>query len=76
MYEVEPNDRHNMVFQYHNNSREWEENENNVDQVEFSNVDQFNYPTIKKYEVHMRQPPIHRQRKVCSTYFYISKETN
>lgn len=63
MYEVEPNGRHNMVFQYHNDSREWEENENNLEKLEFNN-DQFNYPTIKKYDAHMRQPPIHRQRKV------------
>lgn len=63
-YEVEPTERHDEVFQYHNNSRQWEENENNIDQEEFNNSDQFNYEAIKKYDMHIRQPPIHRQRKV------------
>lgn len=69
MYEIEQNGRHNDVFQYHNNSRQWEENENCVDQEEFKNIDQFNYTSIKKYDVHMRQPPVHRQRKVRFTVF-------
>ncbi|XP_060848643.1 tubulin monoglutamylase TTLL4-like isoform X1 [Rhopalosiphum padi] len=66
MYEIEQNDRHNDVFQY-NNSRLWEENENCVDQEEFKNIDQFNYSPIKKYDMHMRQPPVHRQRKILPT---------
>lgn len=64
MYDIEQNDRRNDVFQYHNNSRQWEENENCVDQEELKNIDQFNYTTIKKYDMHIRQPPVHRQRKV------------
>ena len=35
MYEIEQNNRCNDVFQYYNNSRQWEENENCVDQEEF-----------------------------------------
>jgi len=65
MYEIEHNDRCNDVFQYHNNSRQWEENENCVEQEEYENIDQFNYTSNKKYDVHVRQPPVHRQRKVC-----------
>lgn len=65
LYEVEPTDRHNEVFQYHNNLRQWEKNENNIDQEELNNIDQFSYTTIKKYDMHVRQPPVHRQRKVC-----------
>lgn len=64
MYVVEPTDRHNDVFQYHNSSRKWEENENNVNQEELKNIDAFKYSTIKKYDVHLRSPPVHRQRKV------------
>lgn len=64
LYEVEPTARHKEVFQYNNHSRHWEENENNVDQEEFKNIDQFNYSSIKKYDMHLRQPPVHRQRKV------------
>lgn len=68
MYEVESNDRHNDVFQYHNNSRQWEKNENSIDREELKNIDQFNYTSIKKYDMHIRQPPVHRHRKV-SFYF-------
>lgn len=67
MYEIEHNDRCNDVFQYHNNSRQWEENENCVDQEEYKNIDQFNYTSNKKYDVHVRQPPVHRQRKILPT---------
>lgn len=64
MYEVEQTDRHNEGFQYHNNLREWEENENNINQEEVKNVDKYSYTTIKKYDIPTRQPPVHRQRKV------------
>lgn len=74
MYEIDHNDRCNDVFQYHNNSRKWEENENCIDQEEYKNIDQFNSTSIKKYDVHIRQPPVHRQRKVTiavKVIFYI-----
>lgn len=61
-YEIEPSNRRNEVFQY--NSRQWEENENNVEQEQFSNIDQCICATVKKYDVKMRQPPVHGQRKV------------
>jgi len=64
MHELEQNDRHKNVFQYHNNSRQREENENREDQEEFKNIDQFNYTSIKKSDMHIRQPPVYRQRKV------------
>lgn len=65
MYEHELIDRHNKVFQYHNNLRQREENEKRVDQEEFKNIDQINYTSIKKYDMHIRQPnPVHHQRKV------------
>ncbi|VVC41200.1 Hypothetical protein CINCED_3A015863 [Cinara cedri] len=67
MYDIEPTDRHNEVFPYHNNSRRWEENKNNIDQEKFKNIDQFNYTPIKKYDKLMRQPPVHRQRKLLPT---------
>lgn len=64
VYEIEPTDRHKEVFQYHNSSRQWEENENNVEKDEFNSLDQYNYPSVKKYDMHIKQPPLHRQRKV------------
>jgi len=65
MYELEQIDKHNKVFQYHNNTRQRVENENLVDQKEFKNIDQTNNTSIKKYDMHMTQPhPIHHQRKV------------
>ncbi|CAI6358011.1 unnamed protein product [Macrosiphum euphorbiae] len=67
MYELEQNDRHNKVFQYHNNSRQREENENREDLEEFKNIDQFNFTPIKKSDMPIRQPPVHRQRKVLPT---------
>lgn len=63
MYEIEPTDSHE-VYQYHNNSGQWEENEYNVNQEELKNIDKFNYIPIKKYDKHIRQLPVHRQRKV------------
>lgn len=63
MYGIEPTDRHE-VFQYHKNSGQWEENEYNVNQEELKNIDKFNYTPIKKYDKHIRQLPVHRQRKV------------
>ncbi|XP_026818449.1 tubulin polyglutamylase TTLL4-like [Rhopalosiphum maidis] len=56
-HEIKQNDRHNNVFQYYNNPRQWEENEDCEDQEEFKNNDQFNYTSIKKYDMHTRQPP-------------------
>lgn len=64
MYEVEPTDRHSEVFQCRKNLRQWEENENNINREELKNVEQFNYSTIKNFDIPIRQPPIHRQRKV------------
>lgn len=64
MYVVEPTDRRNDVFQYHN-SRKWEESENNISQEELEkSIDSFGYTAIKNYDVHIRSPPVHRQRKV------------
>ncbi|VVC44640.1 Hypothetical protein CINCED_3A020272 [Cinara cedri] len=65
-YDIESTDRRNEVLQYQHNSRRWEENKNNVDQEEFKNIDQLNTP-IKKYDKLVRQPPVHRQRKLLPT---------
>lgn len=74
VYGVESTEMHKEVFQYHDYSKQWEENENNIEKVEeYQNIDQFNYTTVKKYDIHMRQPPVHRQRKVSisiRTIFY------
>jgi len=64
LYEVEPTDRHKEDFKYHNNSEQWEENENNLDEEDFKSINPFSYRTINKYDIHIRQPPVHRQRKV------------
>lgn len=63
-YEVELIEKHDKDLLYHNNSKQWEENENIVDQGEIKNNDQLNYDTIKKYDTHIRQSPVHRQLKV------------
>jgi len=58
MYELEQNDRRNKVFQYHNNSRQREEKtENSIDQEKFKNIEQID-PSIRKYEMHIRKPPV------------------
>lgn len=58
MYELEQSNRRNIIFQYHDNSRQREEKtENSVDQEKFKNTDQMN-PSIKKYDMHIRKPPV------------------
>jgi len=58
MYELEQSDRRNIVFQYHNNSRQREEKpENSINQEKFKNTDQIN-PSIKKYDMHIRKSPV------------------
>lgn len=64
MYVVDPTDTHNEVLLYHNNLETWEENENNLAQEDLKNVDRFNYSSIKKFDMMLRHPPVHRQRKV------------
>jgi len=65
MYEIEQNNyRPNDVLQYHNISRQWEENDNYVDQEEFKSIDQFNKTLVKNYSTHVRQSPVDCQRKV------------
>ncbi|CAH1733347.1 unnamed protein product [Aphis gossypii] len=66
MYEIEQNDRRNDVFQYYNNLKQWEENENCTNQDELKNIDQFNYTSIKK-NINIRQPPVCRQGKIIPT---------
>jgi len=63
MYVVEPTDTQIEVF-HHNNLIKWEETENNLDQEDLKHIDPLNYTTIKKYDMHIRQPPVYRQRKV------------
>lgn len=74
MYVVEPTNIHNDFFQYHNNSKNWEENENNVNQEDLK-IDHFNYTSIKKYDMLIKQPPVHRQRKVSfqKNHFFLNK---
>lgn len=71
MYEIEQNDRRNDVFQYYNNLKQWEENENCTNQDELKNIDQFNYTSIKK-NINIRQPPVCRQGKVSRYYSNIN----
>jgi len=66
MYVVETTDKHNEVFQYHNNLGIWEENENSIAQEDLKNIDKFKYTPIKKFDLMIRQPPVHRQRKVSN----------
>lgn len=74
-YEIELIEKHNADLLYHNNSKQWDENENNVDKGEIKNNEQINYEAIKKYDTHIRQSPAHRQRKVSvsvkTIYVYI-----
>lgn len=60
MNEIEQNN----VFQYHGNSRQLEKNEKCVHQKEFKSIVQFNYTSIKNYNKHIRQSPVHCQSKV------------
>lgn len=74
MYEIEQNDKCNDVFQYHNNLKQWEDNDNCTNQEGLKNIDQFNYTSIKK-NINIRQPPVCRQGKVSITtilIFYLS----
>jgi hypothetical protein len=66
MYEIEKNDTCNNVFQYHNNLRQWDKNENCTNQDELKNINQFNYTLIKK-NINIKQPPVHCQEKVSIT---------
>ncbi|KAE9524189.1 hypothetical protein AGLY_015434 [Aphis glycines] len=67
IYELEQNDRRNNASRYHNNSRQLSNNEKHLNQEEFKNVDRFNYESIKKYDTQIKQPPVHRQRKISPT---------
>lgn len=72
MYVVGPRYKPNEVFKFHNNSRKKEENKKyNSDQVELKTNDEPN-DTIKKYNMLIRQPPFHLQRKVS---FFIKSIT-
>ncbi|KAE9535227.1 hypothetical protein AGLY_007960 [Aphis glycines] len=61
IYEIKQNDRYNDFFQYNNNSRQWEENENCIDEDELKSIDQFNYSSIKNYDMHTRLVPTYCQ---------------
>ncbi|XP_060857271.1 tubulin monoglutamylase TTLL4-like isoform X3 [Metopolophium dirhodum] len=67
IHEIEQNDRRNDIFQYHSNSRQWGEKENDVHQEELKIIDQFNYTSIKNNNMHIRQSPVHCQRKILPT---------
>jgi len=64
IYELEQNDRRNNASRYHNNSRQLSSNEKHLNQEEFKNFDRFNYASIKNYDMQIKQPPVHRPRKV------------
>ncbi|XP_050428184.1 uncharacterized protein LOC126838099 isoform X2 [Adelges cooleyi] len=61
---IEAIGRHKEHYQFHNESRHWEKNENDLDHNEFVNGDHYNYMAARKYDVHYRQPSVHRQRKI------------
>jgi len=67
MFEKDQKDRCNDVFQYHNNSRQWEENENchHQQHQEDFKIDQLNYTSPKNNNTHIAQSPVHRQQNVC-----------
>lgn len=75
MYELEQNKSRNYTSQYHNNSRQLLINEKHEDQEELKNINRLNYASIKKYDMPIKQPPVHRQRKVSISvkyFFYLS----
>ncbi|XP_050532720.1 tubulin monoglutamylase TTLL4-like isoform X2 [Daktulosphaira vitifoliae] len=59
-------DIHKEHYQYHSEMQKWEVNENGVTQGEFINNDQYYMPS-NKVNLHVRQPPVHRHRKVLPT---------
>ncbi|XP_025190868.1 tubulin polyglutamylase TTLL4-like [Melanaphis sacchari] len=67
-YELEQNGRRDDPFQYHNNSKQLlKNNENHVDQEDLKKIDLFNHASIKKYDMHTKQPSVNHQCEILPT---------